>query len=146
MDIPLMLSLLSSATDIARTLVDVRDSQKLATVQIDLTNKIIQAQVELSKVLAAIIDKDRLIQTLTERRRQLEAEKLEKSRYQLAELPGFRNFFVYRLRPGSELGERADEPPHFLCQTCFDAGKKSVLFTDPYGWWKCALCGLTAVR
>ncbi|GHU37802.1 hypothetical protein AGMMS50256_36210 [Betaproteobacteria bacterium] len=144
MDIPLILGLLSSAKDIAGTMLDIRDSQKLATVQIDLTNKIIEAQIQLSQVLAAIIEKDRLIQTLAERNRVLEAEQNEKARYQLCKLGTVRDFFAYRLRPASELTERVDEPPHFLCQPCFDAGKKIILIGNGDGYWHCPVCKIGA--
>lgn len=132
MDIPSLLSSLSSAINLGGMLVNERDRHKAATIQVDLTDKLIQAQVQVSQVLAAIIEKDRLIQVLSERVRELEAKQAEEARYQLAKLGAAGDFFAYRLRPAAELVERQDEPAHFLCQPCFDAGKKVVLQIDSF--------------
>jgi len=140
MDISTILSALTSAREWAGLIADERDRQKLATIQINLTNQIIEAQVKLSQVLASVIEKDALIQSLTERCRKLEADQTQKARYQLAKLGTGRQFFAYQLRPAAELLENQGEIPHFLCQPCFDAGKKSVLVHNGYGYWLCSLC------
>lgn len=127
MDASLLVSSVSSALELGRLLVNERDRQKAAAIQTDLTDKLIQAQAQVSQVLGAIIEKDGLIQSLVERVRELEAKQTERARYQLAKLGTVGDFFAYRLRPATELVERSDEPAHFLCQPCFDAGKKSVL-------------------
>lgn len=128
MDVSMFVSSVTGAAQLARLLVDERDRQKAASIQIDLTDKIAQAQIQLSQVLGAIIEKDGLIQTLTERVRQLEAEQSEKARYQLTKVGGVGDFYAYALRPSAELVERTDEPAHFLCQPCFDIRQhKSVL-------------------
>jgi hypothetical protein len=127
MDIPLLLSSLNASKNLVGSLVDERDRQKAAAIQIDLTNKIIEAQSQISEILAAIIDKDGRIQTLTERNRHLEAQQSEKARYRLAKLGTAGQFFAYQLRPVAELPERSDEPEHFVCQPCLEDGKKRVL-------------------
>lgn len=132
MDVSLIISSLGAAKDMAGALIGERDRQKAAVIEANLTEKILQAQAQLAQVLAAVIDKDAAIRVLTERVRELEAAQNERARYQLAKLGVVGDFFAYRLRPASELSERADEPEHFLCQPCFDAGKKSVLRVRKY--------------
>lgn len=127
MDIPLLISSLSAAKTLGGALLDERDRQKAAAIQIQLTEKIIQAQAQLSEVLGTIISKDEALHALRERVRELERAERERDRYRLAKLGVAGDFFAYQLRPTAELTERGDEPPHFLCQPCFDAGKKSVL-------------------
>ncbi|MEN9375982.1 MAG: hypothetical protein RL710_1139 [Pseudomonadota bacterium] len=138
MDISLLLSSISGSIELGGLLVNERDRQKAAAIQSDLTEKLIQAQTQVSHVLAAIIEKDGLIQTLTQRNRELEASQSDRARYQLAKLGTVGDFFAYQLRAPGELGDRRDEPTHFLCQPCFDAGKKSVLLVGKYT----ALCSL----
>lgn len=127
MDISLLLSSLNASKNLVGLLVDERDRQKAAAIQIDLTNKIIEAQAQISEVLAAVIEKDGRIQALAERNRELEAQHREKARYRLAKLGTAGQFFAYQLRPVAELPERSDEPEHFVCQPCLEDGKKRVL-------------------
>ena len=127
MDIPLLLSSLNASKNLVGSLVDERDRQKVAAIQIDLTNKLIEAQSQISEILAAVIEKDGLIKTLSESNRHLQAQQDEKARYRLAKLGTLGQFFVYQLRPAAELSERTDEPEHVICQPCFEDGKKSVL-------------------
>ena len=127
MDASLLISSVSSAVELGKLLVNERDRQKAAAIQTDLTDKLIQAQAQVSQVLGAIIEKDGRIQALVERVRELEAQQSERARYQLAKLGTLGDVFAYELRPAAELVERRDEPPHFLCQPCLDGGKKSVL-------------------
>ena len=55
---------------------------------------------------------------------EMEAWAVQKERYQLKELaPGV---FVYALKPGMEGGE----PPHQICQTCYQRGKRAILHAD----------------
>lgn len=128
MDVSTLVASISAAAELAKLLVNERDRQKAAAIEGQLTDKITQAQIQLSQVLSAVIEKDGRIQALTERVRELETEQSEKSRYRLAKLGAIGDFFAYELRPAAELVERSDEPAHFICQPCFDIRKqKSVL-------------------
>lgn len=142
-EIASLISIFGGAKDLGIALINERDRQKAATIQIDFSEKIIEAQAQLSEVLGTVIEKDRVIQTLSERIRDLETKQNEKARYHLAKLGIGGNFFAYRLRPSGELIERNDEPEHFLCQPCFDAGKKGILVSrDVYGAtsYRCPIC------
>ena len=127
MDISALIAGLTYAHTLAGALVHERDSQKAAAIKIELTEKITAAQVQLSQVLAAVIDKDATIHRLAERNRDLEAAQREKERYRLARVGSIGEAFAYQLRPVAELSERSDEPAHFVCQPCFDSGRKAVL-------------------
>ena len=124
--------------DIGGFALNERDRQKFAAIQMDLTEKIIQAQADVLEVQSTIATERALVRSLQDRLAELEREERERSRYQLAKLGTVGDFFAYRLRPASELTERADEPEHFVCQPCFDAGKKSVLHIGKYA----ALCSV----
>ena len=142
MDASLLISSVSSAVELGKLLVNERDRQKAAAIQVDLTDKLIQAQAHVSQILGAVIEKDGRIQALVERVRELEAQQGERARYKLAKLGTAGEVFAYQLRPAPELVERTDEPTHFLCQPCFDAGKKSVLQVGLL-YAKCSLCNTT---
>ncbi len=108
MDIPLLLSSLNAARQLTGLLVDERDRQKAAALQIDLTEKIIQAQTQIGEVLASVMEKNATIQALTDRNRELEAVQMERDRYKLAKLGSVGEFFAYQLRAATELKDRAD--------------------------------------
>ena len=123
-----LFSTISSAAELVKLLVNERDRQKSAAIQIDLTNKITEAQLQLTQVLNSVVEKDGLIQTLMERVSQLEAHQSERARYQLCKVGVIGDFFAYQLRPAAELPERIDEPPHLICQPCLDIRQqKSIL-------------------
>lgn len=61
---------LQNIKTIAGLLIDERDRQKLASIQIDLTETILKTQTELSKIMAGVIEKDTLISTLSKRIRE----------------------------------------------------------------------------
>lgn len=139
------MSSLLAIKDLATAAVDLRDSQKLAAVKLDLTERVLQTQTQLSQVLSSIIEKDTSLATLAQRVRELEDRQLERARYELGELAAGGNAFAYRLKAPARLLENSHEPQHFVCQPCFDAGKKAILFRrDVWGtWvWTCPLCKL----
>ncbi|WP_412479892.1 hypothetical protein [Azonexus sp. IMCC34839] len=115
-----ILSNLSAAKSIGDGLVDLRDANVVASVKADLTERILNAQAHLSQVLASIIEKDARIAELESRCRELEKEKLDRSRYELRELAPGRGVFAYALKPDNELVEHRSEVPHLVCQPCLD--------------------------
>lgn len=140
MDLSSFFTLSNASIELARLMVNERDRHKLAAIQIDFTEKVIQLQTKLSEVSSAIVEKDGRISHLADRVRELERRQSEEARYQLAKVGTVGDFFAYKLRPAAELVERTDEPEHFLCQPCFDAGKKSVLRIIG-SWCQCSICG-----
>ena len=140
MDIPALLSSVSTLTHLSGLLVKERDSQKAAAIQIDFTNKLMEMQTKLSEVLGTVIEQQRLVPVLEQRIRELEAQAAEKGRYVLAKVGTEREFFAYRSRPVAELDEGSAEVEHFLCQPCFDSGKKVVMNSNGDGYWHCPGC------
>lgn len=131
---------LTAVLQLGGAMVNERDRQKLAAIHAELTEKLLAAQAQLSQVLGAVIEQQRHIPILEQRIRELEAERTEKQRYVLAKIGSEREFFAYRLRGAAELVERIDEHPHFVCQPCFEAGKKVVLVGNGDGYWMCPVC------
>lgn len=137
-----LLTSLATIKDLGSAFFRERDQQKQTAIQIEFSDKVIQAQAQLSQLLAAVIDKDQTIQNLRDQVRTLEQAQNERDRYALHRLGDGSegDYFVYKLRAPADLKDRTDEPGHFLCQTCFDAGKKSVLVHNGEGYWFCHLC------
>ena len=122
----------SAIHQIANAYMNERDREKLAALKIELTDKILDLQTKISEVQGAVILEREALRVAQERIRDLESDQREKARYELAKLGTGGDFFAYRLRPQSELPERTSEPTHFVCQPCFDAGKKAVLFVGEH--------------
>ena len=139
-EISQLLSSIGAIKEIGTLLINERDSHKFAAIQIDLSNKVIEAQTKVSEVLATIITKDGLIKSLTERNSDLEREKLERARYELTKMSVSGDFFAYRLRAAGELSERKNDPFHVICQPCLDVRKqKSILIFTEYNA-QCVSC------
>lgn len=112
---------LKTAADIAKAMMGLRDASLIQGKVIELQSVILAAQ---SSALAAqsqqmsALDK---IRQLEKEVATLKAWGHEKQRYELkSPAPGF---LVYMLKPE----ERGTEPPHWLCQTCYEQGNKSML-------------------
>lgn len=130
----------STLKDLAIGLVGERDRQKAAAIEVEFTNKLIEAQTHVMQLLGTVIEQQGRISALEQRLRDIEAAQAEKERYVLAKLGTGREFFAYRLRPGAELKNGVSEVEHFVCQPCFDAGKKVVLDGNGAGYWGCSVC------
>lgn len=116
-----VMSPLRAAGDVAKGLVDIRDTVKLGEVAIRLQAQILAAQQGALAGQSREADLLEEIRGLKARVAEAEGWEAEKKRYALEELPP--GVFVYALRPDMANGE----PTHKLCQTCFHNGKKSVL-------------------
>ena len=140
MDVSTGLASFGALTEMLGLLVNERDRQKALAIQIEFTNKLLEAQTHLSQLQGTVIDQQRLVATLEQRLRDMSAREAEKERYVLSKVGTEREFFAYRLRGATELGERADEVDHFVCQPCLDGGKKVVLSGNGEGYWECPAC------
>jgi Zn finger protein HypA/HybF involved in hydrogenase expression len=119
------LGALQSAANIVTTLMGIRragdDSSKL----IELNGKIIAAQssiIQANAAQSAPVDRIReLERTIAD----LETWDAEKTRYELKSLaPGS---FAY----GLKANENGSEPIHYICQSCYENRKKSILQRKP---------------
>jgi hypothetical protein len=112
---------LKAAGDIANGLINLRDTVKFGEAVISLQAQIMSAQ---QGALAAKRQETQMgaeIRTLKQRLADMDDWKAQQERYQLEKLPP--GVFVYTLKP-----DKADgEPPHQICQTCYQRSKKSIL-------------------
>jgi hypothetical protein len=139
--IGLALTSLKSASDLAKSLLELRDATKIGHVTLELQGKIAAAQqlaLAAQQEQAALISKiDELKKTIVE----FEDWDREKKRYQMESLPP--GILMYRLKEGAENGE----PPHKICADCYNKGKKSFLHNLGSGngltHWKCNSCGFS---
>lgn len=130
----------SALKDLGAALIGERDRQKAAAIEVEFNKQLIEAQTHLAQLLGTVIDQQGRIGTLEKRVRDMEAAQAEKERYVLAKVGTEREFFAYRLRDPAELTERVDEVEHFICQPCFETGKKVVLSGNGDGYWECPAC------
>jgi hypothetical protein len=136
-----IMSPLHAAGDVAKGLVDIRDTVKFGEAVIKLQTQILSAR---QGALAAQVRETQMadeIRGLKEQMAKMEAWESQKDRYRLEKLPP--GVFVYTLKPEMAGGE----PPHQICQTCYQRGKKSILHSDEPGnglyHLHCHECGTT---
>lgn len=138
------LSALAALKELAAGLVGERDRQKAAAIELEFTNKLMQAHAQFAQLLGTVIDQQRRIHTLEQSLRDMQAAQAEKERYVLAKVGSVGEFFAYRPRPDAEFEQGSGEVAHFVCQPCFETGKKVVLMGNGEGFWRCPVCGCGA--
>lgn len=119
---------LNTAVNIAKAMMDVRDATIIQGKVFELQRAIIDAQ---QSVFAANQERSTLVERVGELERlvaEMKAWEAEKQRYILQKLPP--GVFVYALKLDMANGE----PPHYLCQTCYQRGKKSILQSKGDHW------------
>jgi hypothetical protein len=112
---------LHAASDAATGLVKIRDTVKFGEAVINLQGQIVAALRAASAAQQRETEMAGEISALKDQLTKMEAWEAEKQRYQLVQLPP--SIFVYELKPESAAGE----PKHYICQTCYQRGKKSIL-------------------
>ncbi|HEY8871812.1 MAG TPA: hypothetical protein VIM52_02200 [Stellaceae bacterium] len=105
--------------DMAKGLKDIHDTTIRNGAIIELQEQILSAQAQQSELI------DRL-RALEKEIAEAKTWETEKRRYQLEQLPP--GSFALALKPEFSGGE----PPHYICQTCFQRGKKSILHADEH--------------
>jgi len=137
---------LTAIKEIGTAAFGAREAHVAQAAKLEFMDKLFDAQTKLSHIASAVIEKDAVIASQSQRIRDLEAHQSERSRYELQELAPGRHVFAYRLKPVAALTERVDEPVHFLCQPCFDASssRKAILMrsdsADFGPSWTCPVC------
>jgi hypothetical protein len=117
-------SSLKTASEIAKTLVGLKDGQALQSKVAELNGIILSAQ---SSALAAQSSQFTLLQRVSELEKDIarfEAWSTEKQRYELKELG---SSFAYAVKEVSRNGE----PAHKICAACYQHGTKSILQLAP---------------
>ncbi|HZS83836.1 MAG TPA: hypothetical protein VFA50_13255 [Stellaceae bacterium] len=120
------LAAFNTAKNIAQAMIGLRDAAAFQSKMIEFQSAILDAQnsaFAANDERAAMIERVRELETKVAK---LEAWEAQKQRYKLDRLePGV---FVYTLKPEMAAGE----PPHHICQTCYERGKRSVLHADEH--------------
>jgi hypothetical protein len=133
---------LNAAMNIAKGLISVHDVSTIQGNVIELQSEIMAAQ---SSALSAAQSEQF---ALRDRMRELEKEIAclkawthERTRYEMKPLIGAG--VAYMLKPE----ERGSEPPHWICQNCYENGRAialiKVLEKFPSATWKCPHCAAT---
>ena len=116
---------LNTAINIAKAMMDIHDATAVQGKVFELQRAIIDAQ---QSVFAANEERTALIERVRELEAQiahLEAWNTEKHRYELKEIA--RGRFAYALKSEAD----GTEPPHYICQACYEQSKKRVLQFKP---------------
>ena len=114
-------STLQSAYSLAKDIADLNDAHAVKVQIGELQTQILSAQESALRSQESEAALARQVHELEQRVAQMETWDVEKKRYKLTELPP--GVFVYALQKNAEGGE----PMHYLCETCFNKGHKSVL-------------------
>jgi len=112
---------------ISRTLLEVRDITKLAGIQFELNQRILDVQAAMFDLQAKFQAKSDAFEALKAHATQLESAARDRERYTLHEIRA--GAFVYRRREDVQ----PTEPIHYLCQPCFDKGVKAILEAQDSG-------------
>jgi hypothetical protein len=116
-----IMSPLKTAGEMAQGLIEIRDTVKFGDAVIKLQAQIMSAQQGALAAQSRETEMTEEIRSLKTHVAELEAWDAQKDRYDLKRLePGV---FVYSLKPDMAAGE----PPHYICQTCYQHGKRSIL-------------------
>ena len=116
------LSALNGIRQTAEHLVDVRDTNKLGEVKAALIAQFIEASERVLDLQHALANQRDEIRDLKDEIRTLKAAAEDRGRYKLAQVGNERSY-VYAAANLEETGE----PAHWVCQPCYDAGKKAVM-------------------
>lgn len=136
---------LKTAFDIAKGISDLKTMSEVQTKVIELQQTILQAQ---STAMAANADQYAAIEELRllkDEIKKIKGWESERLRYRLVTPNHTKAGVVYALK----LGERQeDEPAHYICTTCYEGGKKSMLGLTQierggYFYWICPVCNTT---
>jgi hypothetical protein len=134
-------SAISAAREIAQGAIGVRDAVLINEATGRLVQKLLDAQNALLEHNAALLQLQNEHFKVHEELRELREAASERGRYTLFELvPGK---FAYRVNIAPEQSGSSEpgsaEPLHYVCQGCFDQGRKAVLRISEYVAF-CPLC------
>jgi hypothetical protein len=120
---------LRAAKDIGTAAIELRDWNQMVGELTKMNGELLKAQDALFAHNASLLELHGKYADACNELRKMKDALNERSRYALFEIGAGK--FAYRLKVGGT-GEApfvpgADEPMHYLCQPCFDAGRKMVL-------------------
>ncbi len=112
---------LNAAVNITKAMIDLRDAQAIQSKVIELQRAILDAQ---SGAFAANEERTTLIQRVRDLEKEitdLKAWNAEKENYEL------KSIYLGSFACLPKANTPNAEPPHWLCATCYENGKKSIL-------------------
>ena len=115
------LTSLRAALDITKAMIGLRDAEAFRAKSIELQGLILESldkAIESREAYSTQLDRIRALETEVTNLKDWNAEK---KNYELK--PSGEGAVAYMLKPD----KRGSEPPHWLCPTCFENGKKSHL-------------------
>jgi Zn finger protein HypA/HybF involved in hydrogenase expression len=124
-DIRGALGALQSASNIIKTLAGLRSEGERSTKLIELQSQIVAAQasaIQANLAQSNLIDR---VHQLEAQIAQMEAWSAEKQRYELKAIST--GAFAYALKTDAS----GTEPAHYICQPCYEKGKKRILQFNP---------------
>jgi hypothetical protein len=135
------LNAVKALTDIAKTIVGLRDSAKLLETTVEFQQQLLSIQ---KALLDAQTEQATLTQTIRDLEKEVasfEAWDAEKQKYELKTV--YLGAFAYMLKPEA----RGGQPPHWLCTQCYQNRKPSIMqaLATVGGWliYKCPECSNT---
>jgi hypothetical protein len=141
MDVPAVTALVtaaSSAVDVVKSLHELKSAAEIHAKVSALQGEILAVQsaaLAMQRDYAVIIDENRRLKTELELTQGWDTERV---RYGLCQVAT--GVFAYALRKSMSNGD----PAHWLCTSCFDAGRKTFLVPKPGGFTfslHCHVCG-----
>ena len=125
---------LSVARDVGKALVQLRDWNLVAEQVTKLNDQLLDAQERLFSLSGDLLVLQQEHLEMAEKLRKAVEALAERGRYTLVQIsPGQ---WAYRLNVGPEGSGATDpggaQPTHYVCQQCFDSGRKVVLQRDDF--------------
>lgn len=128
---------ISAAKDLARAALTVRDANALAVAVSQMNDQLLKAQESLFTHNAALLQLQNQHFETSEELRKLKEAVRERGSYSLVEIT--HGSFAYRVNVTPEQGGASEpgsaQPPHYVCQPCFDSGVKAVLGRTESDTW-----------
>lgn len=142
-------SSITAARDIAKGISALRDTALINERTAALLEQLLKAQEGLLAHNTLLLHLQNEHFETSEKLRKLEEAVREKGRYTLVDIG--RGYLAYRMNVAPQQGGPSEpgsaQAPHYVCQQCFDAGRKSVLQPVYSNWvansldgWKCNAC------
>ena len=134
---------ITAAVDISRAAAGLRDSALIAAEVAKINDQLLQAQQALFRHNADLLSLQQQHFETAQKLRKAEEALAERGRYSLFEV-GQGNW-AYRVNFAPQQGGTSEpgatQTPHYLCQPCFDGGRKSVLAYSTFsGMLECSIC------
>ncbi|MCD9005190.1 hypothetical protein LDO31_02875 [Luteimonas sp. XNQY3] len=119
---------LTIAKEAASAAVGIRDHNLVAAQIAAVNDQLLKAQQGLFLYGTQMADIQNNLRETQDQLRELKRMQSERDNYALVQIS--EGVWVYKSKPLPEISEGnsdAVQPPHYLCQKCFDSGKKVVL-------------------